>query len=134
MEPRAPDKRVKEIKSVEMKLKITPKVRAWFGYKVEENNSTIAEEAFTLFEKAMEADPPRIVFRHLMTPERSLYCAALGESFDDFASDDSEQVVWHAVEDKIKKLGFTLRNVAIEHRREVLGFPSDKGATNEEKQ
>ena len=33
MEPRAPNKRVKEIKSVEMKLKITPKVRASVGSK-----------------------------------------------------------------------------------------------------
>jgi len=116
----------------ELKVRVPTSVKAWLNYRAEYRGTSMNAEIIDVLKTVMKVEPAYVVLRTYMTPEGTLYTAAVNESSDDFYSGDTFDDAWEATQAKIKKLGFNLRDVRIERRVERLDAPAETDVNAED--
>jgi plasmid stability protein len=119
--------------TVPLSIRLPSDLRTQLDIRAASNNTSLNAEIVDALRKSMKALPNYIVIRRCTSRMGVYYAAAWEESGDDFYSGEfgqDEKTALAAVEAEIKKRGFKLRDITIEHRSETLDRLTDDARSN----
>lgn len=114
--------------TVPLSIRLPSDLRTQLDIRAASNNTSLNAEIVDALRKSMKSVPNYIVIRRCTSRMGVYYAAAWEESSDDFYSGgfgQDEEIAFAAVEAEIKKRGFKLRDITIEHRSETLERSAD---------
>ncbi|HKN31600.1 MAG TPA: hypothetical protein VJY34_28460 [Roseiarcus sp.] len=109
--------------TINLSIRVPPDTRSWLQIASDARRVSLNTVICEALSRAMQEQPNYVVVRRCASRRGKFFTCAWNESKGDFYTGkigEGEEEAFAAVEAEIKKRGFKLRDVSIEHRSQSL--------------